>query len=62
MAKPLDEEQSPKVPKRVYVELANLADMDDQQIDAYASQLADWLRPQLQAQVRQQEAKAQEER
>jgi hypothetical protein len=36
--------------------------MDDQQIDAYASQLADWLRPQLQAQVRQQEAKAQEER
>jgi hypothetical protein len=62
MAKPPDEEQSPKVPKRVYVELASLADMDDQQIDAYASQLADWLRPQLQAQVRQQEAKAQEER
>ena len=39
MAKPLDEYQSPKVPKRVYVELASLADMDDQQIDAYASQL-----------------------
>jgi hypothetical protein len=62
MAKPLDEERIPKVPKRVYVELANLADMSDQQIDAYASQLADWLRPQLQAQVRQQEAKTQEER
>ena len=62
MAKPLDEVQSPKVPKRVYVELASLADMDDQQIDAYASQLADWLRPQLQAQVRQQDPKTQEER
>jgi len=61
MDKPLDEDQSPKVPKRVYVELASLADMNDQQIDAYASQLADWLRPQRQAQVRQQEPTAQKE-
>ena len=57
MAKPVDDKNQPKVPKRVYVQLAGIADMSDQEIDAYASELADWLRPQLMAQ-----AKAGEER
>jgi len=57
MAKPVDDKNQPKVPKRVYVQLAGIADMSDEEIDAYASELADWLRPQLMAQ-----AKAGEER
>jgi len=57
MAKPIDDKNESKVLKRVYVQLAGVADMSDEEIDAYASQLVDWLRPQLMAQ-----AKAGEER
>jgi hypothetical protein len=57
MAKPLDDKHETKVPKRVYVQLAGIADMSDEEIGVYASELADWLRPQLSAQ-----AKAGEER
>ena len=57
MAKPIDDKQEPKVPKRIYVQLAGIADMSDEEIGVYAGELADWLRPQLLAQ-----AKAGEER
>ena len=58
MAKPVDDKNQPKVPKRVYVRLTGIADMSDEEIDAYASELADWLRPQLMAQAKAGEEKA----